>query len=152
MNLCIGELAELVGGTLTYGSLPPLAGPYEPVNRIVVDSREAQPGDVYWALLGVGYDGGRLAEDAYLHGALGVVASSRHVEPWGGKFSLHVSDANAALIDLATHQLVRPARRRRAMGSRDGTTHLVRALLAGQPVRLDSVIERLSERTASFVA
>ena len=50
MKLCIGDLAEIIGGQLVLASLPPLAGPYEPVRRIVVESREVRPGTCIGAL------------------------------------------------------------------------------------------------------
>jgi UDP-N-acetylmuramyl pentapeptide synthase len=99
-TLLIGDLAAIVGGELRFGSLPPLAGTAEPIRRIVLDHREVEPGDVFWAITAPRYVGARRAEAAFLRGALGVVVSGRHVEPWAGRFSLRVLDANAALLQL----------------------------------------------------
>src|SRR5262245_34413055 len=97
LNLCIEELHRIVGGEVRLGLMPPLAGTLEPLRRVVVDSSRARPGDVYWALVGPDYDGAQTAEEAFTRGALGVVVSSRSVEPWAGKFVLRVPDANQAL-------------------------------------------------------
>jgi UDP-N-acetylmuramyl pentapeptide synthase len=151
MNLCIGELAELVDGELTLGSLPPLAGAYEPVRRIVVESQQAKPGDVYWALAGRGYDGAPLAVDAYLRGALGVVVAGRHMEPFAGRFSIRVPDANAALLQLASCLAFRKPRKSRVRDGDAATTQLVQALIAGLPVNLETILDRLARRVPAVV-
>ena len=81
--------------------MPPLAGAFEPVRRVVLDSSDARPGDVYWAVTGRYFEGAALVENAFAHGALGAVASGRRIEPWAGKFTLEVEDANRALCRLA---------------------------------------------------
>jgi UDP-N-acetylmuramyl pentapeptide synthase len=152
MKLCIGDLAEIIGGQLVLASLPPLAGPYEPVRRIVVESREIRAGDVYWGLTAPGYDGSHLAEDALLRGAFGVVTSGRRIEPWAGRFSILVPDANRALAELAQ---CLPQGRRRSRIARDRvstSTQLVQRMLAGEPVTLPSILARLSENAGQFVA
>ena len=100
-NLSIGDLADITNGTLRLGTMPPLAGESEPVRRVVLDSHDARPGDVYWAVTGPSFEGAALAENAFAHGALGVVTSGNRVEPWAGKFVLDVADANLALSRLA---------------------------------------------------
>jgi UDP-N-acetylmuramyl pentapeptide synthase len=151
-HFCIGELAEIVGGALRLGLLPPLAGPFEPIRRIVVESREAGPGDVYWALAATGYQGAYLAEDAYLRGALGVVASGRHVEPWAGKFSLHVPDANAALQRFAAFASRNVRRRPVRQVEEENSTEMVRAMLQGCPVGLEELLDRVTPRATALVA
>jgi len=101
LNLSIGDLAEITNGCLRLGTMPPVAGESEPIRRVVLDSHDARPGDVYWAAAGLSFEGAALAESAFAHGALGVVASARRVEPWAGKFVLDVADANLALSRLA---------------------------------------------------
>jgi hypothetical protein len=143
LRLCIGELAEITGGQLTLGSLPPLAGTFEPVRRVVVDSREVKAGDVFWGLVGENYDGARRAEDAFMRGALGVVVCGRHVEPWAGRFSLRVADANLALLHLSAS---RPGRLPKKFQPHwaGGTTQMVNRLLAGHACNLNLLIERLT--------
>jgi len=101
-NLTIGELANLVGGKLQLGSLPPLGGVSEPVRRIVVSDAEAKTGDVFWGLQRPQYDGRMFAEQAFSQGALGAVVSGRQLEPWAGAFGIEVSDSDWALWQLAT--------------------------------------------------
>ena len=152
MRLCIGDLAEIIGGQLVLASLPPLAGPYEPVRRIVVESREVRAGDVYWGLTAPGYDGSHLAEDALLRGAFGVVVSGRHIEPWAGRFSILVPDANQALVELAQ---CLPRGRRPSCAARERpltSTQLVQRMLAGDAVTLQNILTRLSENAGQFVA
>jgi len=73
--------------------------------RVVIDSRQVQPGDLFWALPGQKHDGAEFVGDAYLHGAAGVV-SSRAMIPPPGRFGLVVHDP----VD----GLMRWAQRRRA--------------------------------------
>lgn len=73
----------------------------EPIGRVVVNVRDVQPGDVFWALDTAEHDAGARAEDAFAQGALGAVVVGRHVEPWAGKFSMVVQDASCALWQLA---------------------------------------------------
>jgi UDP-N-acetylmuramyl pentapeptide synthase len=152
MKLSIGELAKAVHGSLSLGSLPPLAGPFEPVRRIVVESRLAKPGDVYWGLIVPGLDGALLAEDAYLRGAFGVVVSGRHVEPWAGRFSIQVQDANLALAELAAERLDRKPHGPLKNTDNADSTDLVQAMLAGYSVNLEMVLDRLSRSLTSYVA
>ena len=93
-NVCLRDITEIIGGELQLGSLPPLDGEMQSVDRIVTDSRLVQPGDVYWAATKWDDDG---AEMAYARGAIGVVVSGHRVEPWAGKFCIQVDDANQAL-------------------------------------------------------
>lgn len=100
-GLSIGEFEEIVGAQVRMGCLPPLAGRFEPTRRVVLDSRDVEPGDVYWAVSGTRYRGEHWVEAAYSRGALGAVTSGRRVEPWAGKFALEVADANRDLCRLA---------------------------------------------------
>jgi len=96
-QLTIRDIAGIAGGVVKLGDLPPLGGELEPVGRIVVDSRDVQHGDLFWAMPG----GAVYAEDAFARGALGVVTTGRHVEPWAGKFSILVDDTKWSLWQLA---------------------------------------------------
>ena len=96
-QLTIRDIAQIAGGVLNLGDMPPLGGELEPVSRVVVDSRDVREGDVFWAMPG----GEFYAEDAFTRGALGVVAAGRHVEPWAGKFSMRVDDTKWSLWQLA---------------------------------------------------
>jgi UDP-N-acetylmuramyl pentapeptide synthase len=143
MQLSIGELASVVGGQLCLGALPPLAGEYEPVRRIVVECQEVAPGDVYWGLVRPGFDGSRLADTAFMRGALGVVVGGRHVEPWAGRFSIVVPDANGALKQLAQCLRAGECVPNRGYPPSRTSTQIVQDWFAGQPIDLDAVLELL---------
>lgn len=104
-HLCIRDLAELVGGTLRLGCLPPLGGVLEPLGPVVVDCGRVSQGDTYFELEDP--SGPCRADEAFARGALGVVVSGRRIEPWAGKFTLEVEDARAAL-GLLTQVTRRP--------------------------------------------
>ncbi|QDU93433.1 Mur ligase family protein [Lignipirellula cremea] len=99
-DLCIRDVAAVIGGRLRYGALPPLGGELEPIARIIVDSQSARAGDLYWSLPGSAGEG-LLAEQAFGAGALGAVVSGRSLEPWSGCFSIEVEDARWAMWKLA---------------------------------------------------
>lgn len=99
--MSIQELAEVVGGRMRLSDLPPLGGAWEPIGRIVVDPQRIQPGDVLLALPDAVRENPCCAEQAFDRGALGAIAAGRPVEPWAGRFSIHVDDAQWALWQLA---------------------------------------------------
>ena len=143
-HLNIGELTNIIDGKLALGSLPPLAGECEPIRRIVVECQDVGPGDVYWALVRRGFDGARLANSAFMRGALGVVVAGQHVEPWAGRFSIVVPDTNTAMLALAENlgngaSRAAPPPRGRSRTS----TQMVQDWLTGYPVDLETVLERL---------
>ncbi len=97
---CIRDLARIIGGRLRFGALPPLDGELAPVERIVLDWRVVEPGDVFWGIDAPNYKGSRYAEHAFIRGAFGVVVSGRTIEPWAGKFAIEAENANGALFKL----------------------------------------------------
>jgi UDP-N-acetylmuramoyl-tripeptide--D-alanyl-D-alanine ligase len=99
-DLDAGMLREIVGGLLTLGQMPPLDGACAPVYRVVTESRQVEPGDVYWALRGADNDGADFAHEALMRGATGIV-SERRVEPWAGRWTLQVPHSELALWELA---------------------------------------------------
>ena len=101
IELALCELAHEIGGQLSLGAMPPLAGDATPVGRIVTDSRQVEPGDVFWGLVGPQHNGADYADEAFLRGASGVVAQGRHIEPWAGRWTLRVPDTQTALWQLA---------------------------------------------------
>lgn len=132
ISLCIQELAEIIGGRLHLGVMPPLGGGLEPIGRVVVNMCDVQPGDVFLATDTAEHDATARADDAFARGALGVVAAGRRVEPWAGKFSVVVQDASRALWQLAAWS------RRRFLGQfitvagstgRSATTMMIDAVL-----------------------
>ncbi len=101
MHLTLSDLQRLVGGRLRLGTMPPCDGDAAVVGRIVTDSREVQPNDVFWGLLGPRFNGAHFAEEALVRGAAGVVTAGRWVEPWAGRWSLAVNDSYQALWETA---------------------------------------------------
>ena len=99
-SVCVRDIVEIVGGEVRLGSLPPLDGEMQPVDRIVTDCRHVRPGDVFWAASNSGNHGADFAELAFSRGATGVVVSGRRVEPWAGKFCIQVGDTDEALRRL----------------------------------------------------
>lgn len=104
-NLCIAELSEIIEGSVSLGTMPPLAGLFEPIGRIVVDVREIRNRDVLWTFESRSKQAYYQVEDAYARGAMGVVVGGRRIEPWAGKFCVNVSDLIGAF-----HRLMRCVR------------------------------------------
>ena len=104
-NLCIAELSEITEGSVSLGAMPPLAGLFEPIGRVVVDVREIQNRDVLWTFESRSRQFYYQVEDAYARGAMGVVVVGRRIEPWAGKFCLNVADSIEAF-----HRLMRCVR------------------------------------------
>ena len=52
-----------VGGSSTFAHMAPPAGELSPLGRIVIDSRQVEPGDTFWGLVGKQQNGGSFAED-----------------------------------------------------------------------------------------
>jgi UDP-N-acetylmuramoyl-tripeptide--D-alanyl-D-alanine ligase len=71
------------------------------LGRVRIDSREIEPGDVFWALPGRNVQGSDFAADAYRRGASGVVTQSAAVSPPRGRWALAVENAQRALWQVA---------------------------------------------------
>lgn len=100
-RLSIQDLAHIVGGKLTLGQMPPLAGDCEPIGRVAAKLADVQAGDVFWDLGRRNPHSPEFLDEAYSRGALGVVTAGRQAEPWAGRFALHVEDAAWSLWQLA---------------------------------------------------
>ncbi|MGC4006711.1 MAG: hypothetical protein QM811_27735 [Pirellulales bacterium] len=99
LRATIDDLRLACGGLLRLGDLPPLNGERTLLTGVSHYLSEVLPGMVYWPLDGLGGSENRLAEEAYSHGAIGVVIAERRVVPWAGCWSLQVKDAWQAWID-----------------------------------------------------
>ena len=73
IDLSAARIAELAGGELAAGA-PERAGP----GRAVIDSREAESGDLFVGLPGAGAHGGEFAVGALDAGAWGVLVGREH--------------------------------------------------------------------------
>ena len=96
----LDELHNTIGGTLQ----PALGAECDPkatrLGRIVADSRQVEPGDVFWALAGENHDGADFASEAFAREAIGVVAA-RPVEAPSDRWVLTVDDTQRALNQWA---------------------------------------------------
>jgi len=101
MDISLGVLQHVLGGELRLGAPQPRDGVGATLGSVVTDSREVQPGSVFWALRGTQCDGADFADDALGRGAQGVVVAGRRVEPWAGTFVLEVPETKLALWQLA---------------------------------------------------
>ena len=94
MQITVGELHELLAGTLRFGAMPPCDGDATVVGRITTDSRTIKQGEVFWGLAGPQFDGSIFAEEAFIRGASGAIVSGRRIEPWAGRWSIEVKDSH----------------------------------------------------------
>ncbi len=104
-DLALGDLVDIVGGSLRLSSMPPRDGDMTPIERIVTDPRHVQSGDVYWAIptdASADCPGNQAdaACEALMRGASGVVSNQR-VEPFAGRWAIEVADSLVALWELA---------------------------------------------------
>ena len=101
MRLSLLEILEATGGGEVGGTQ---VG--ETYSTFHTDSREVQPGGVFFALRGAETDGHRFIPDAIAHGAAAVVGERRGEIPTGVA-GIVVPDAWEALYALAAHALRR---------------------------------------------
>lgn len=148
-NLCISELSDIIEGTVRLGAMPPLAGQFEPIGRIVADVQRLQNRDVLWMFESPAC-GSFQAEDAYARGALGVIVTDRVIEPWAGKFSVSVADSVKAL-----HRLMRCLRAEdgrwpeSVFGTDEATQGLMQAVWHEDTEAISSIISCLHQRATS---
>lgn len=98
---CIRDLAEIIGGRIRLGTMPPIGGSLEPLGEVATDIGHVRPGTVFWGLRRSEMDSVPCVEEAFCRGAQGVVVSGREIEPWAGRFCIQVDDAAEALRRLA---------------------------------------------------
>lgn len=93
------DLQQAIGGELR---LP--AGTSDAVTiglgPVVIDSRQAEPGNVFWALPGTHHDGAEFAQEAFARGAVGAVVA-RPIEAPADRWVIQVPDALDALWQWA---------------------------------------------------
>jgi UDP-N-acetylmuramoyl-tripeptide--D-alanyl-D-alanine ligase len=114
IDLSAARLAEAAGGELVAGD-PERAGP----ERVVIDSRAVQPGDLFVGLPGAAADGGAFATAALEAGAWGAVVGRGHRDAALGAVEGtvgHSACSGAAVIAVdeplaALHSLARAWRR-----------------------------------------
>ncbi len=70
------------------------------LGQVVTDSRQAESGDVFWALRGPHHDGAEFIGEAFGRGAVGVVVEQQVAVP-GGCWAMRVEDTQLALRQWA---------------------------------------------------
>ena len=149
-NLCIAELNDIIEGSVSLGAMPPLAGLFEPVGRVVVDVREVRNRDVLWMFESPSRQAGYQADDAFSRGALGVVVAGRRIEPWAGKFCVNVTDSIAAL-----HRMMRCLRESdgnwpaTVFGQDEVMRQIMRAVWQHDLEDVRSIVARLDQQATS---
>lgn len=93
----LAQLHEAIGGQL---KLAAGATQDTVVGKVSADSRQVEPGDVFWALSGSRRDGADFVADAMARGAAGVVAG-RPVEVPADRWAIAVDDSLKALWQWA---------------------------------------------------
>jgi UDP-N-acetylmuramoyl-tripeptide--D-alanyl-D-alanine ligase len=91
------RIAKAAGAELRSDGPQPNGGP----SRVVIDSREVEPGDLFVGLPGAHDDGGRFATQALEAGAWGVIVGAHFAFRAAGGVVLEASDPLAALQSLA---------------------------------------------------
>ncbi len=100
MLVCtVKTLTEVTRGTLLWGS------PDQEIHSVSTDSRNLEPGQVFFALRGPNFDGTVFAEEALRRGATGIVVvrDPGISSPPEGTFCIRVSETIQAYGDFATH-------------------------------------------------
>ncbi len=96
------DLTRKLGGELFFGGVAyKLAA--VPVGQIVTDSRQVEPGNVFWALRGPTHDGNDFVDEAFARGAAGAVVTRTATVP-EDRWVVRVDDAQQALQQWAQHK------------------------------------------------
>ena len=97
------KLLETVAGKWLQ---PPAAAAIDEqfTGQVVIDSRQVEPGDIFWAMPGSARHGAEFIGDALRHGAGGVVTDRAQAENWGHAWSLSVANSAEALWQAACWQ------------------------------------------------
>lgn len=152
MDLSPTNLAQILGGRLVAAEAPlatatvnRIAGvpattdaPVEVASKlppVVIDSRQAETGCIFWALSGTQCDGADFVSDAFERGAAGAVTARAGQVPPPGRWIIQVADPLVALHRLAAHLRQQTAATVIAVTGSVGKTttkELIRTLLAAQ--------------------
>lgn len=94
--LALEEIAHIVKGSLLHGGASEA-----PVSSLSIDSREENPGGLFFSICGERLDGHAFVADAIRHGAVCVITS--HDADTAGAAEIRVEDTTQALADLAAY-------------------------------------------------
>lgn len=95
----VGDLFTVLGGRLSASQTIADASRC-PLGRVVSDSRDISPGDVFWALRGPNHDGQSFLAEAFARGATGAVVAKDVVLP-ANKWIIRVANTYQALLHWA---------------------------------------------------
>ena len=98
----LGDLKEALGARLLPADAP-CDGLTAPLPAAVIDSRQVEPGCVFWGLRGPNHDGSDFAADAFDRGAAGVVVA-KPVDVPQGRWAMRVDDTASALRQWARYK------------------------------------------------
>jgi len=94
----IAQLSAVIDGRV-HSPESDASGAEVALGRIVTDSRQVEPGDVFWALRGRRHDGAEFVGEAFRRGAV-VAVVARTVEIPDGHWVIQVADTHEALRRL----------------------------------------------------
>jgi len=94
------DLHNTVGGVLKPAVDPAAGADAAPLGPVATDSRQIEPGQVFWALTGPNHDGADFVGEAFARGAAGAVVA-RHVDAPNDRWVLNVEDTQKALQQWA---------------------------------------------------
>lgn len=89
----IKDFADLIGGELRLGTLPPVGGELEPLGRFCFELPRLQTGDLYCSL---NDRHGLASDEAFQFGAMGIVSPLVSIEPWPGCYVIFTREPAAA--------------------------------------------------------
>jgi UDP-N-acetylmuramoyl-tripeptide--D-alanyl-D-alanine ligase len=95
----VSDLISAIGGQ-PLGDDAVRDGTTPEVGPIVTDSRQAEPGSVFWALRGPNHDGASFVDEAFRRGAVGVVVG-KAIDVPAGRWAVRVEDTHRALRQWA---------------------------------------------------
>lgn len=98
-NITLKQIIESTFGELLTPEIPESTV----VRRVISDNRKAQPGDLFFAIVGEKMDGHNFVNAALNAGAVGAVVSKEPEEKIPGKFYVLVPDTLLAVGDLASY-------------------------------------------------
>ena len=96
------DLNLAIGGRLT-SRRPAHDAAAVPLGRVTIDSRQVEPGDLFWALRGPNHDGADFVGEAFRRGAVAAVVA-RSLDPPDDHWIIQVDDAQQALHRWAAHK------------------------------------------------
>lgn len=88
------DLYSTIGGWLL--GQPRQSPSATPLRSVAIDSRQVEPGDVFWALKGPHHDAADFADEAFRRGAVGAVVA-RPIEIPEGRWAIQLADTEQAL-------------------------------------------------------